>query len=114
MNSLWEAGLLFFTPENLTVNLFAAILLCFIGIYCMAVSRNMLRTLIGIEISSKGGMLALLSVGYAINSVNMASALIIIMIGVEVVVVAVGLGLIIRAYNQKGNLDVLSLKNLKG
>lgn len=104
----------FFAPENLQLNLFVAVLLFFIGVYCMAASRNLLRTLIGMEISSKGGMLAFLSVGYAIGNINYAQAIIMVMIGMEVVILAVGLGLIIRTYNQKGNLDTWGLKNLKG
>lgn len=114
MNELMQMSAQFFTPENLYLNWFTSVLLFFIGIYCVAGSRNMLRTLIGIEISSKGCMFALLSSGYALGNIDMAQALIILMIGIEVVVVAVGLGLIIRSYNQKGNLDILDLKNLKG
>jgi NADH-quinone oxidoreductase subunit K len=114
MSNFIAAMSAFFVPENLMVNLFTAVLLCFVGIYCMAFSRNMLRTLIGIEISSKGTMLALLSAGYAMGHVNTVSAVIILMIGVEVAVIAVGLGLVIRSYGQKGNLDVMGLKNLKG
>ncbi|WP_424244036.1 NADH-quinone oxidoreductase subunit K [Elusimicrobium posterum] len=114
MNNIMVFAAQFFTPENLYLNWFTAVLLFFIGVYCVAGSRNMLRTLVGIEISSKGCMLALLASGFALGNVDMAQALIILMIGVEVVVVAVGLGLIIRSYNQKGNLDILDLKNLKG
>ncbi|ACC98686.1 Putative Ech hydrogenase component [Elusimicrobium minutum Pei191] len=114
MSNILAFGAQFFTPENLYLNWFTAVLLFFIGVYCMAGSRNMLRTLIGIEISSKGCMFALLSAGYAIGNIDLAQALIMIMIGFEVVVVAVGLGLIIRSYNQKGNLDILDLKNLRG
>ncbi|WP_428898547.1 NADH-quinone oxidoreductase subunit K [Parelusimicrobium proximum] len=114
MNNLFASAALFFTPENLQLNLFVAVLLFFIGISCMALSRNLLRTLIGIEISSKGCMLAILSAGYTTGNVNLAQAMIIIMIGVEVATLAVGIGLIIRSYHQKGNLDVWGLKSLKG
>ncbi len=104
----------FFSPAILQLNLFASVMLFFIGVYCMAASRNLLRTLIGMEISSKGGMLAFLSVGYTTGNINFAQAVIMVMIGVEVVILAVGLGLIILTYKQKGNLDTWGLKNLKG
>jgi NADH-quinone oxidoreductase subunit K len=104
----------FFTPDNLYLNWFVSALLFFTGVYCMAGARNMLRTLLGIEISSKGCMFALLSAGYSIGNIDFAQAVIMIMIGLEVVIVATGLGLIIRSYEQKGNLDILDLKNLRG
>jgi|GEM_PF-680899 len=114
MNSVFNSAAQFFTPDNLYLNWFTAALMLFIGVYCMAGARNMLRTLLGIEIASKGCMFALLSAGYTIGNIEFAQAVIMMMIAVEVVIVAVGLGLIIRSYEQKGNLDILDLKNLRG
>ena len=114
MSEILNFSARFFTPDNLYLNWFTAVLLFFIGVYCMAGARNMLRTLLGMEISSKGCMFALLSAGYTIGNIDFAQAVIMIMIGIEVVIVAVGLGLIIRSYAQKGNLDILDLKNLRG
>ena len=47
----------------LALNLFFTALLVFMGLYCMLVSRNLLRLLIGVEIVSKGVLLALVSAG---------------------------------------------------
>jgi len=101
-------------PNHLLLNYFIAALLVFVGIYCMAATRNILKLLIGIEIASKGCMLALLTAGYALGKINYAQALVILMIGIEVVVVAVALSLIIKNYLHKGNVDLFELKNLKG
>ncbi|MDR1123543.1 MAG: NADH-quinone oxidoreductase subunit K [Elusimicrobiota bacterium] len=107
MNSL-------FTPENLQFNYFAALMMFFIGVYTMAASRNLIRLLIGLEITSKGCMLAFLAAGCAAGNINAAQALLMIMISVEAVVVAVGLVLIIRAFRQQGNIDPTKLSGLKG
>ncbi|MDR0735149.1 MAG: NADH-quinone oxidoreductase subunit K [Elusimicrobiota bacterium] len=107
MNSL-------FTPENLQFNYFVALMMFFIGVYTMAASRNLIRLLIGLEITSKGCMLALISAGGAAGNMPTAQALLIIMISVEAVVVAVGLILIIRAFRQQGNIDPTKLSGLKG
>lgn len=103
-----------FTPENLYFNYFTALCLFFIGLYTMTASRNLIRLLIGMEVTSKGCMLAFIAAGSAIGNINLVQALIMIMIGVEAVVIAVGLILIIRAYNQRGNVDPTKLSNLKG
>ena len=89
-------------------------MLFFIGVYAMAASRNLLRMLIGLEVSSKGCMLAFVAAGAATGNINMVQALLMIMIGVEAAVVAVGLVLIIRAYRQHGNVDITKLNDLRG
>ena len=104
----------FFTPDNLYFNYFAALMLLFIGVYTMAASRNLIRLLIGLELSSKGCMLAFTAVGAATGHMALAQALLIIMISVEAIVVAAGLVLIIRAWRQQGNIDPTKLSELKG
>ena len=99
--------------DLLRVNWFLVVILAFLGLYCLLVSRNLLRLLIGIEILSKGCILALVSSGVAIGKVNTAQTLAITMIVVEVVVVAVALGLIIRAYGATGSIDMWKLNKLK-
>jgi NADH-quinone oxidoreductase subunit K len=95
------------------LNWFFVALLVFLGFYCLLVSRNLLRLLIGIEILSKGCILALISSGRAIGRMSTAQSLAITMIVVEVVVVAVALGLIIRAYGINGTIDMWKLNKLK-
>jgi NADH:ubiquinone oxidoreductase subunit K len=99
--------------ELLKLNWFFVALLAFVGLYCLLVSRNLLRLLIGIEILSKACILALISCGGAIGKVNTAQTLVITMIVVEVVVVAVALGLIIRSYGATNSIDMWRLNKLK-
>jgi NADH-quinone oxidoreductase subunit K len=98
----------------LAANLFCTAFLVFTGVYCMLVSRNLLRLLIGVEIISKGVLLALVSAGQAVGRMGAAQGFAITAIAVEVVVVAVALGLVVRAYGAHGSLDVWKLNNLRG
>ncbi len=99
--------------ELVKLNWFFIGLLGFLGLYCLLVSRNLLRLLIGIEILSKACILALISCGSAIGKIGMAQAFAITMIIVEVVVVAVALALIMRAYGANGSIDMWKLNRLK-
>lgn len=90
------------------------ILLFFIGAYCMIVSRNLIKQLIGLEIISKSALIAVISCGSLINNINLAQAIIITIILVEVVVVATGLALIVKNYRLNQSIDIKKLNNLRG
>ncbi len=89
-------------------------LLAFIGLYCMLASRSIVRQLIGLEIVSKGAMLALVSAGALANNLIYAQALLITMIVIEVVVVAAGLALLVKGFRVNGSADIWKLDSLKG
>jgi len=89
-------------------------LILFVGLYCMLVSRNLLRQLIGLEIMSKAGLLAVISSGALTNRLNLAQAVIITMIVIEVVVVAAGLALLVKNFKINKSVDIWKLKELKG
>ncbi|MEW5951333.1 MAG: NADH-quinone oxidoreductase subunit K [Elusimicrobiota bacterium] len=93
--------------------LFAAIIF-FIGAYCMAVSRNLIKQLIGLEIISKAALIALISAGALSGNTNLAQALIITAILVEAVIVATGLALLVKAYKVNGAIDIKKLNNMRG
>ena len=84
------------------------------GLYCMLVSRNLLRQFIGLEIMSKSCLLGVISVGSLTGNLAMAQALIITMIVIEVVVVAAGLSLLVKNYRLTNSVDIWSLNNLRG
>lgn len=89
-------------------------LLVFVGLYGMMVSRSVIRQLIGLEIVSKGAMLAVMTAGALSGSPVLAQALIVTMIVVEVVVVAAGLALLVKAHRVTGADDIWNLNGLKG
>ncbi len=93
--------------------LFAALII-FIGAYCMVLTRNLIKQLIGLEIISKGVMIAIISSGAMSGNTNLAQAIIITVILVEAVIVATGLALLVKGYRLNENIDVKKLDNLRG
>ena len=97
----------------LTYGLFA-VMLFIAGLYCILVTRNLMRVLIGLELLTKGVTLLLILVGYMTGRVALAQAVVITLIVIEVVVMAVMAGVILSIYRHTGSLDASGVKNLKG
>jgi NADH:ubiquinone oxidoreductase subunit K len=91
-----------------------AVVLLFVGLYCLLTMRNVVKLFIGIVISAKGVSLALVATGFVKKNLLLAQALAISFIVVEVCVVATALALIINIYRRTGSLDVRKLTKLKG
>ena len=84
------------------------------GLYCILVTRNLMRVLIGLELLTKAVTLLLIVAGYATGRVALAQAIVITLIMIEVVVIAVMAGVILSIYRHTGSLDASSVKSLKG
>jgi NADH-quinone oxidoreductase subunit K len=91
-----------------------SVLLLFTGFYCILVTRNLIRILIGIEVLSKGITLAIVAVGYATGNMALTQSLAITVIIIEVFVVAVAAGIIISLYRHHESLSVRNIEKLKG
>jgi NADH:ubiquinone oxidoreductase subunit K len=86
----------------------------FIGLYCLLTTRNMIRSLIGVELMGKSVVIALGAAGYVRGDTFFSQSLLITFIVVEVSVIAVALALVIRAYHTTGGLDIHDLTRLRG
>jgi len=84
------------------------------GIYCLLVTRNMMRILLGLEILTKGVTLLLAGVGYLSGNMATVQAFIITVIIIEVVVFVVAAGIMLGAFRHNNTLDTRKLNNLKG
>jgi len=100
--------------SNFAMEWYLIAIIVFTGFYCMLASRSIVRQLIGLEIVSKGAMLAVISSGALTNNLVFAQALIITMIVIEVVVVAAGLALLVKNFRVHGTADIWKLDGLKG
>lgn len=94
-------------------NIFVIILFA-IGFYCLIVTKNLVRVLIGLEVLTKAVTLLIILAGYITGKTATAQTLVITLIVVEVVVMAVGAGIVISVFNKNNSLDVRNLRNLKG
>lgn len=91
-----------------------AALLTTAGLYCILVTSNMIRMLIGVELLTKAVTLLLVLAGYITGRQALTQDLIITLIVIEVVVIAVGAGIIIGAHERNSSLNVTHLRDLKG
>ncbi|HOL63624.1 MAG TPA: NADH-quinone oxidoreductase subunit K [Elusimicrobiales bacterium] len=99
---------------NFPIDWFFISILFFIGAYCMVVSKNIIKLLIGFEIISKSALIAVITAGLATNNSNLAQNIIIVMILVEAVVIASGLALVVKYYRLNQSIDITKTINLKG
>ena len=93
---------------------FFIIMLFIAGLYCILVTRNLVRVLIGLELLTKGVTLLLILGGYMTGRTALAQCLVITLIVIEVVIMAVMAGIILSIYRHTGSLDASNLRSLKG
>ena len=91
-----------------------AALLFVIGVYCMLVSANLVRILVGLEILIKAVTLVLILAGFATHREALAQALVITLIVIEVVIMVVAGGVILCVFRHHGDIESNRLKELKG
>jgi NADH-quinone oxidoreductase subunit K len=96
------------------LNMAFVALLFAIGLYSLLTMKNLIRMLIGVEILSKGIMLALIATGYEKNNILTSQSLAISFIVVEVCVLATALAIIINIHRHLKTLDIENLTELKG
>ena len=93
---------------------FFIILLFTCGAYCIVVTRNMIRAIIGLELLIKAVTLLIILVGNITGRTALAQGLVITIIVIEVVVAATAAGIALCVFRHTDSLDVRSLRNLKG
>ena len=93
---------------------FFVVLLFVCGLYCILVTRNLIRAIIGLELLIKAVTLLLIVTGYASGKPALAQAFVITVIVIEVVLAVVAGGIALRIFRYNDNLDVRELKRLRG
>jgi NADH-quinone oxidoreductase subunit K len=91
-----------------------ATLVAVCGAYCILVSHNLIRILIGVELFTKAVTLLIIVAGYMSGRQALAQSITITLIVVEVVVIAIAAGIVIGAHDETDALDARNLSNLKG
>lgn len=86
-----------------------AIVILFLGLYCVLTKKNLIKSVIGISVMVKGGSLSFLLAGGA--TAQVAVVLIII---IDAIVAAVILSMVVNVYRHTGRLDIEALKRLWG
>ncbi|HNX90989.1 MAG TPA: NADH-quinone oxidoreductase subunit K [Candidatus Omnitrophota bacterium] len=84
------------------------------GFYCMVMSFNLIRTLIGLEILIKVATLFIVLAGHVTGNTALAQALVVTLIVIEVVVMVVAGGLVLCIYRSNRTINANELVNRKG
>lgn len=87
----------------------AVVLILIGGFYSLLVTKNLVRTLISIEVMMKAVTLLLVIAGYVTKQMEKVQAYIITMIVVEVVVLAIAAGIVISIYRKNESLDIKNI-----
>lgn len=85
-----------------------------IGIYCIYVTYNLVRILIGVEVLIKAATLLIIVAGYTSGHEALAQSMVITLIVIEVVVITVAVGVMLGIRSVNNSLDVRKIKNLRG
>jgi len=91
-----------------------AIVIFVLGLLCIIINRNMIKTFIGIEILNRAITLTFISSGFLRGEIALAQAVAVLSITIDAVVVAVALSLIINAKRLYGDINSELLTRLKG
>jgi NADH:ubiquinone oxidoreductase subunit K len=101
-------------PQLFWLFCISATLVLIAGFYCLIVTFNLIRALIGLELLTKSATLFIILAGYVTGRTGLAQALAITLIVIEVVVIAVGVGIVLCVYRNNKSIDSRTLKNIKG
>ena len=94
--------------------LLVAVLLLVIGIYCLVVTRNLIRVILGIEVLTKAATLLMIGAGYENGHMDLAQSFVITIIVIEVMLLVIAVGILHSVYKKTGSIAVDKISNLKG
>ncbi len=90
------------------------VILFVIGFYCLLMTYNLIRALIGLELLIKAVTLLMILVGYITGHEGLAQSLVVTLIVMEVVIIAVAAGIVLGLHRKNRTLDARELRSLKG
>ena len=83
------------------------------GLYCLLITRNLIKVIIGLQLLVKGVVLAFILAGSVTGEMNTAQTLALTVIVADTITAVVGLALAVQIRLKTGNLDIKSLSSLK-
>ena len=100
---------------NIPIIIISAVIgLIGIGLYCLLVTRNLIRLVIGLQILVKGAILTLVFVGQSKNLPSLGQSMALTVIVADTIVAVIGLALAVQIKRVVGSLDVDAISGLKG
>lgn len=84
------------------------------GLYCLLITRNLIKVVVALQLLVKGAVLAFILAGNLTGQMNTAQTLALTVIVADTIVAVIGLALAVQIRLKTGTLDIKSLSNLKG
>ncbi|MDO9085498.1 MAG: NADH-quinone oxidoreductase subunit K [Anaerolineaceae bacterium] len=84
-----------------------------IGLYCLLITRNLIRVVVALQILVKGAMLALVFVGQMQGQPSLGQSMALTVIVADTIVAVVGLALAVQVKRYVGSLDIAEISKLK-
>jgi len=84
------------------------------GFYCLLLTYNLIRALIGLELLTKGTTLFIILAGYITGHTGLAQAVAITLIVIEVVVIVAAVGVVLGVFRHNRSIDARLIRNIKG
>jgi NADH:ubiquinone oxidoreductase subunit K len=97
------------SPATLWVMFAVTAALAVAGLYCLLVSRNLIRVLIGVELLIKALTVLLVLFGFVTGRTALAQSLVITLIVIEVFFITIACGVVLSLYRHTQTLDTKSL-----
>ncbi len=83
------------------------------GLYCLLITRNLIKVVIALQLMVKGAVLAFILAGNLNGQMNTAQTLALTVIVADTIVAVVGLALAVQIRLRTGSLDIKFLSSLK-
>ena len=96
------------------IMLIAGLVLILTGCFELIRTRHMLKIIIALELAIKAVSMFIVLGGWLNGNMPVAESFVVSIIVLEVVVATVLSGIAISIYHKHGNMDIRSLRNLKG
>jgi NADH:ubiquinone oxidoreductase subunit K len=84
-----------------------------VGLYCLLITRNLIRLLVGLQIMVKGAMLLLVFVGQSQSQPSLGQSMALTVIVADTIVAVIGLALAVQVKRIVGTLDIADISKLK-
>lgn len=101
---------------NLPVPLIVLIIilgLAGIGLYCLLITRNLIKVVIALQLIIKGVVVAFMLAAHLAQQDNLGQTLALTVIVAGTIVAVVGLSLAVQIRLRTGSLDIKTISNLK-
>ncbi len=100
-----------FSLQNIAI--VTIIALMGIGLYGVLISRNLIKVVVGLQLATKGAILAFVLAGRLSTQVDVGQSLATTVIVADTIVAVVALALAVQVQRKFGTLDIEALKNLR-